>query len=71
MAKVKKKRNKVYRGASAAHSQPSVTRIAAVNRSKPAQWLYDRRQLARPALIATVTLFVLILLIIGIAELLH
>lgn len=51
MAKVKKKRNKAYTGKDAAITRPSVTRIQAVHRSKPAQWWLDNKRVAKPALI--------------------
>lgn len=46
--KQKKKRNKPYRGAEASLEKPSVTRISAVNRSKPAQWWLDNKRVAKP-----------------------
>lgn len=51
--KNKKKRNKVYRGADAAMSRPSVTRITAANRSKFGQWWFDNKKIAKPVLIIT------------------
>lgn len=51
--KNKKKRNKVYRGADASVDRPTVTRITAVNRSKPGQWWYDNKKIAKPVLIIT------------------
>lgn len=49
--KVKKKRNKQYTGVDAAVTKPTVTRISAVNRSKPAQWWFERKRIAKPILI--------------------
>ena len=49
--KVKKKRNKVYRGADAAVDRPTVTRISAVHRSRPQQWWLDNKRVAKPLLI--------------------
>ncbi len=49
--KVKKKRNKVYRGADAAVTRPSVTRISAANRSKIGQWWFDHKRIAKPIII--------------------
>ena len=49
--KQKKKRNKVYRGVDAAIEKPVVTRITAVNRSKPAQWWLENKRIAKPVLI--------------------
>ena len=69
MAKQKKKRNKKYNGVDAAITQPTIIRVSAVNRSKLGQWLYDRRQFRRPALIALVIVVVLTLVIIGIVNL--
>ena len=46
--KVKKKRNKVYRGVDAAVDRPTVTRISAVNRSRPQQWWLDNKRVAKP-----------------------
>ena len=52
MAKQKKKRNKVYRGADASVSRPVVTKISAANRNKVQQWWFDKKRIAKPALIA-------------------
>ena len=49
--KVKKKRNKQYRGADAAMDRPSVTRISASNRSKLGQWWFERRKVLKPLLL--------------------
>ena len=54
--KQKKKRNKVYRGADASVTRPSVTRISAVHRSKPAQWWFDHKRIARPVIIAVLVI---------------
>lgn len=54
--KVKKKRNKQYRGADAAMTKPSVTRISAANRSKIGQWWFERKQIAKPILITVAIL---------------
>ena len=53
MAKQKKKRNKVYRGADASVSKPVVTKISAANRNKVQQWWFDKKRVAKPALIAS------------------
>jgi Ni/Fe-hydrogenase subunit HybB-like protein len=50
--KAKKKRNKQYRGADAAMTRPSVTRISAANRSKVGQWWFERKRILKPVLIA-------------------
>jgi hypothetical protein len=49
MAKQKKKRNKVYQGA--ATQRPIVTRISAANRNSVQQWWFDKKRIAKPALI--------------------
>lgn len=54
--KVKKKRNKQYRGADAAITKPSVTRISAANRSKVGQWWFEHKQVAKPILIIAAVL---------------
>lgn len=51
--KVKKKRNKQYRGVDAALTKPSVTRISAANRSKLGQWWFERKQIVKPLLITS------------------
>jgi len=53
MAKQKKKRNKQYTGVDAVSEKPTITRISAVNRNKPAQWWYDHKRVAKPVLIIT------------------
>jgi len=60
--KQKKKRNKQYTGADAALTKPVVTRITAVNRSKVGQWWFDHKRIARPVLIASVVVLVVVLL---------
>ena len=47
MAKVKKKRNKKYRGADAAATRPTITRVQAVNRSKLGQWLFENQKMLK------------------------
>lgn len=49
--KAKKKRNKQYRGADAALTKPSVTRISAANRSVVGQWWFERKRILKPVLI--------------------
>ncbi len=49
--KQKKKRNKPYTGEDAALTKPSVTRITAVHRSKPKQWWFDNKRVAKPIII--------------------
>jgi hypothetical protein len=62
--KVKKKRNKQYRGADAALTKPSVTRISAVNRSKLGQWWYDRKRILKPVLITSGIIVLVVWLIL-------
>lgn len=62
--KVKKKRNKQYTGVDAAVTKPSVTRISAVNRSKPAQWWFERKRVAKPILIAAGVVIAIVWLIL-------
>lgn len=59
MPKQKKKRNKVYRGAEAAVTRPTVTKISAVKRNKVQLWWMDRKRIAKPILIATAVVLVL------------
>lgn len=64
MAKNKKKRNKVYAGVDAAITKPVITRISAVNRSKPAQWWFEHKTAAKPILItAGIAVFVILIII--------
>lgn len=66
MAKQKKKRNKIYRGEDAKNARPDVVRITAANRSAPNQWMYERRKLLRPVLIAVGIAVLVVIVIIGI-----
>jgi hypothetical protein len=66
--KQKKKRNKAYTGADAAVTRPSVTRISAVHRSKPGQWWFDHKKVAKPILIAVAVVAFIIWLIIEIVR---
>ena len=52
MAKQKKKRNKVYRGADASVARPVVTKISAANRNKLQQWWFEKKRIAKPVAIA-------------------
>ena len=63
MAKQKKKRNKVYRGADASITKPVVTRISAANRNKPQQWWFERKRIAKPVLIAVAVVSIIVWLI--------
>jgi len=69
MSKHKKKRNKVYTGVDAAMTKPIITKISAVNRSKPAQWWLDNKKLAKPILITSGIVIFLIIVIIEIVRL--
>lgn len=62
--KAKKKRNKQYRGADAAMTKPSVTRISAVNRSKLGQWWFDRKRILKPVLITSGIIILVVWLIL-------
>jgi len=64
MAKHKKKRYKIYTGADAAMTRPVVTRISAVNRSKPAQWWFEHKKTVKPILITSgIVLFVIVIIV--------
>jgi len=69
MSKHKKKRNKAYTGVDAAITKPIITKISAVNRSKPAQWWLDNKKLAKPILITSGIVIFLIIVIIEIVRL--
>ena len=62
MAKVKKKRNKKYTGADAAATRPTITRVQAVNRGKPGQWLFENQKMLK--MIRNVLLIGLVIAII-------
>ncbi len=64
MAKQKKKRNKKYTGADAAMTRPTVTRVQAVSRGRVSQWWFDHKRLAKPILIATAVILVVVWLIV-------
>ena len=69
MSKNKKKRNKVYTGTDAAMTKPIITKISAVNRSKPSQWWFDNKRIAKPVLITSGVGIFLIIIIIEIIRL--
>lgn len=69
MAKTKKKRTKAYSGSNAAVKTPTVMRISAVNRSKPGQWWYDHKKIAKPVLIVSAVVVVIIVCITEIIRL--
>lgn len=62
--KQKKKRNKVYRGVDATLDRPMITKISAANRSKAGQWWFDHKRIARPIIIATAVIAVIVILIV-------
>ncbi|HRN90075.1 MAG TPA: hypothetical protein PK265_00585 [Candidatus Saccharibacteria bacterium] len=68
MGKNKKKRNKVYTGVDAAVTKPVITRITAVNRSKIGQWWFDNKRIAKPVLITSGVVIVIIVLILQIVR---
>lgn len=63
MSKVKKKRNKVYRGADASVTRPTVTRMSAANRNATSQWWFEKKRFAKPVLIAVAVGIVVIWLL--------
>lgn len=67
--KVKKKRNKQYRGVDAALTKPSITRISAANRSKLGQWWFDRKKFLKPVLITLAIVAVVVWLLIELVRL--
>ena len=68
MPKQKKKRNKVYKGAGAAQTTPSVTRVTAVKRNKLQLWWLEKKRIAKPLAIAALVVLVLIVVIIEIVR---
>jgi hypothetical protein len=66
MVKQKKKRTKIYQGA--ASQRPVITRISAANRNSIQQWWFEKKRVAKPALIA---IGVATLLIGLVSELVH
>jgi len=69
MAKQKKKRNKIYTGADASITRPTITRINAANRNKLQQWWFEKKRFAKPALIAAGVAIVVIFLIVELVRL--
>jgi hypothetical protein len=63
MSKPKKKRNKVYRGADASITKPTVTRLSAANRNAISQWWFEKKRIAKPVIIAAVVGVVVIWLL--------
>jgi len=68
MAKQKKKRTKSYHGSSAA-ARPTVTRVAAVRRSKSGQWWVDHRRAVKAISLAAFVVVIIALSIVGIVGL--
>jgi CHASE3 domain sensor protein len=66
--KQKKKRNKVYTGADAAVTRPVVTKITAANRNRVGQWWFENKRIARPIIIATLVVTILVILIVEIVR---
>jgi hypothetical protein len=64
MAKQKKKRTKIYRGADASMTRPTVTRITAANRNAINQWWFEKKRIAKPVLIASAVVIAVILLLV-------
>lgn len=63
MAKQKKKRNKQYSGANATIKQPTITRVQAVKRHPISQWWLEKKQFAKPIIIAGVVAIVVVWLL--------
>ncbi len=62
MSKNKKKRNKTYKGPGAAITRPVITKIEASNRSKLAQWFFERKKAIKTsAIIVAVILFIVVI----------
>lgn len=62
MSKNKKKRNKTYKGPGAAITRPVITKIEASNRSKLAQWFFERKKAIKTAaIIIAVILFIILI----------
>lgn len=64
MAKRKKKRNKVYQGSDAKIQQPTVIRMEAANRNKLSQWWFEKKRVAKPVLIASAVVTLLVWFIV-------
>ena len=70
MVKQKKKRNKVYKGADAAQTQPTVTRISAVKRNKLQQWWLEKKRIVKPVAITAMVAVVIVVLIVELVRIL-
>lgn len=64
MGKQRKKRNKAYNGIDAAVSKPTVTKITAANRNRASQWWFDRKRVAKPVIIASAVIIIVLWLLI-------
>jgi hypothetical protein len=62
-SKQKKKRNKVYSGANASVTRPTVTRLSAANRNAISQWWFEKKRIAKPIIIATLVAIIVIWLL--------
>ena len=62
--KQKKKRNKPYRGVDAAIDRPILTRISAANRNPVGQWWFEKKRIAKPIIIATAVVGIIVWLIV-------
>lgn len=66
MSKMKKKRNKVYRGVDAKTAGPPVLhRYTAVRRSRLGQWWHDRRRFLKPVLLVSLIIVLLVWLLVS------
>lgn len=70
MAKQKKKRNKIYKGADASAARPTITRLQAANRNMVQQWWFEKKRIAKPVLIGVGIAIVVVLLLIELVRLL-
>lgn len=64
MAKQKKKRNKLYRGADASVTRPTITRIQAANRRGLSQWWFEKKRVVRPLIITVLVILAVIIVLI-------
>lgn len=64
----KKKRNKQYKGSSAA-AKPSVTKLSAVKRAPLHQWWVDHKRMVRIWAIAAGVAFIVIVVAVGLIDL--
>jgi len=71
MSKTKKKRNKAYAGPGAAMARPVITKIEASNRSKIAQWFYERKKALKTGTTIFAVIAFIVIIIIEIIRALH